>query len=76
MRLVGGILVVFLVFSAIFTAHAQSTTGSILGDIVDASGAALPGVSVNVTRTTTGAVREVLTNGVGAYRVTGLQPGS
>ena len=74
MRLVSGILAVFLVFVATFTAHAQSTTGSILGDIVDASGAALPGVTVNVTHTTTGATREVLTNAVGAYRVTGLQP--
>ena len=74
MRFVSGILVVCLVLSAAFTVHAQSTTGSILGDIVDASGAVLPGVTVTVAHATTGAIREVLTNGVGAYVVTGLQP--
>ena len=78
MRLVEGILTIVLIlgFTGGLTAtgYSQSTTGSIIGDIVDSTGAALPGVSVRITNTTTGAQRDVTTNGTGAYRATGLQP--
>ena len=78
MRLVEGILTIVLILSftggLTVTGYSQSTTGSIIGDIVDSTGAALPGVSVRITNTTTGAQRDVITNGVGAYRATGLQP--
>ncbi len=78
MRLVEGILTVVLSlgFTGGLTAtgYSQSTTGSIIGDIVDSTGAALPGVSVRIRNTTTGAQRDVITNGAGAYRATGLQP--
>ena len=74
MRFCSGIVAIFLVVASTGSGHSQSTTGSILGDIIDSSGAVLPGVTVTVTQATTGAIREVATNGVGAYRVTGLQP--
>ncbi len=78
MRLVEEILTIVLILSftggLTVTGYSQSTTGSIIGDIVDSTGAALPGVSVRITNTTTGAQRDVITNGVGAYRATGLQP--
>ena len=54
--------------------NAQTTTGAILGEIADASGALLPGASVSVTNQRTGAVREVLTNEIGTFRFSALPP--
>lgn len=51
-------------------------TGTINGRIVDASGAVLPGVTVNVTNTATGVVRTTVTTGEGQYGVTTLQSGT
>src|SRR5207244_10311378 len=48
--------------------QAQSTTGSILGDVTDSSGARLPGASVRLVNEGTGAAREVLTTEVGSSR--------
>jgi hypothetical protein len=53
---------------------AQTTTGTILGDVSDATGAKLPGVTITVTNEETGASRETVTNELGAYRVSGLPP--
>jgi hypothetical protein len=51
-------------------ASAQSTAinGTIEGTVKDSSGAALPGVSVTVTNTDTGAQRVVVTGDEGSYR--------
>lgn len=54
--------------------YSQSTTGSILGDVVDASGASLPGATVKLLNQATGAAREALTNEVGSYRFDALPP--
>ena len=67
-----GLVAVFLTLAVAGLARAQTTTGSILGDITDPSGAVLPGVTVRVTITTTGATRETVTNATGAYRFAGL----
>ena len=40
-------------------AFAQSATGTISGTVVDGTGAALPGATVNVTEAATGSVRTV-----------------
>src|SRR5215208_7163659 len=59
---------------AIFTAcvaagaSAQSVTGSIQGTVVDQSGAVLPGVTVTVTNTATGATRTAVTDTAGMFR--------
>jgi len=52
------------------TASAQSTAinGTIEGTVVDTSGAVLPGVTVTVTNTETGAQRTVVTNDRGLFR--------
>src|ERR1700758_7937 len=47
----------------------QATGGSISGKVSDASGAAIPGVTVSVNDTETGASRLVTTDETGNYRV-------
>ena len=58
-----------------YSAIAQ-TAATIVGDVTDPSGAAVPGVSVTITNEGTGAERTVSTNAAGQYRVTPLNPGS
>ena len=57
-------------------ASAQQTESRVSGRVVDTTGAVLPGVTVTVTSTQTGATRQALTAADGAYLVTNLQPGS
>ena len=57
--------------SALF---AQATAG-INGRVVDQGGAVLPGATVTVTNSNTGAVRTTVTNGEGLYIVPALEPG-
>jgi hypothetical protein len=49
-------------------AQSQAINGSIEGTVKDSSGAALPGVTVTVTNTDTGAQRVVVSGGEGEYR--------
>ena len=55
-------------------AAAQTSNASIVGDVTDPTGAAIPGATITVTNTATGVSREVTTNELGAYRVYPLQP--
>ncbi len=48
-------------------AGAQSPTGSIQGTVVDSSGALLPGVTVTLTNSETGAARTVVTDSNGLF---------
>src|SRR5437867_3268148 len=68
------VLAAVLLVSVPSAVQAQIDTGSISGLITDQTGAALPGVTVTVTATTTGQVRTVVTNEVGRYQVSALQP--
>ncbi len=68
------VVVLWVLLSAASAAAAQSTSGSILGDVADRSGAFLPGATVSVTHNATGATRETLTNELGAFRFSGLPP--
>ena len=56
------------------TAIGQSTFGMIEGRVTDATGGALPGASVTITNTRTGATRVVVTNVEGLYRAPNLSP--
>jgi hypothetical protein len=67
-------LAVAFVVSLSATAFAQVDTGSIAGTVTDQTGAALPGVTITVTGTTTGQVRTAVTNEQGRYQVSALQP--
>jgi hypothetical protein len=49
-------------------AQSQAANGSISGTVVDSSGGVLPGVTVTITNTDTGAVVSVVTNEAGLYR--------
>jgi hypothetical protein len=57
-------------------AMAQQTTGSITGRIVDAQGAAVPGVTVTTTQTQTAFTRTDVTDAEGIYRLPALPVGT
>lgn len=57
-------------------AHAQSTRGSVSGNVSDSTGGFLPGATVTVTNNATGFVRTTTTDGNGFYRIAGLDPGT
>jgi hypothetical protein len=56
-------------------ASSQTATGTILGEVKDSTGAALPGANVSATNQANGAVRETVSDAVGNYRFTALTPG-
>ena len=57
-------------------AQSQAINGSIEGTVKDTSGAALPGVTVTITNTDTGAQRVVVSGGEGTYRAPLLSLGT
>ncbi len=68
--------VLALVAALAAPASAQQTESRIVGKVTDQSGAALPGVTVNVTAKATGSQRSTVTEGEGDYAVTNLAPGA
>src|SRR5215211_7759603 len=70
------VLIVFSLFAAT-AAFAQGQTGSIAGVVKDASGAVLPGVTVEAASPALiEKVRTVVTDGDGQYKIVGLVPGA
>jgi hypothetical protein len=67
---------VMTVMLLIPAAWAQTTNGTIVGDVTDASGGAVPEAKISVKNKLTGAQREAMTDAVGAYRVAQLLPGN
>jgi Carboxypeptidase regulatory-like domain/TonB dependent receptor/TonB-dependent Receptor Plug Domain len=65
----------FMVLLAI-PAFAQQGTTELRGHVVDAQGAALPGVTVTVRNQATGMVRETQTSQDGSFIASGLVPGT
>lgn len=57
-------------------AQSQAVNGTIEGTVSDSSGGVLPGVTVTITNTDTGAERAVVTNEKGLYRAPLLQLGN
>src|SRR6267142_2292766 len=63
------IAILFLLGTALpVFAQSQAINGSIEGTIKDSSGAALPGVTITITNTDTGAQRVVVSGGESTYR--------
>ena len=57
-------------------ASAQAVTGTLLGNITDSSGAAVPGATVTATETQTNVSRSAVTNEAGYYMFSSLQNGT
>src|SRR5262245_30946051 len=58
------------------TAHAQAVKGGLLGNIVDSSGGALPGVTVTITEVNTNISYTTTTNESGYYIFSNLKDGT
>jgi hypothetical protein len=71
-RLVG-LLGCFLVVGAVL--HAQDPRGTIAGQVMDPSGAVIPGVELTVTGDDTGVATSTVTNSTGSFSVPFLAPG-
>src|SRR5437867_5050940 len=56
-------------------AEAQVLYGSIVGDVRDASGAAIPGATVTVTNRGTNLTRQLITDDAGRYRIADIPAG-
>src|SRR5206468_10430222 len=56
------------------SARAQGT-GTLTGTVVDSSGSAVPGATVTATEAETAAVRTVVSNENGLFRIAALNPG-
>ncbi|MCL4817988.1 MAG: TonB-dependent receptor [Vicinamibacteria bacterium] len=70
----GRALAVLVALAVAGSAPAQSLTGSIAGIVKDEQGGALPGATVVLVSKT--GTRQVTTDGSGAYRFVGLDPGA
>jgi hypothetical protein len=57
-------------------ADAQALYGSLVGNVTDETGGALPGATVTITQAETSLVRDVVTNETGSYNVPNLLPGT
>jgi len=66
----------FLVVAGSGTAHAQAVKGGLLGNIVDTSGGALPGVMVTITEVNTNISYSTTTNESGYYIFSNLKDGT
>ena len=66
---------VMTVLLAPAAAVAQTTTGTILGEVKDSTGGTLPGVTVTAVNQANGLTREAVTDGLGSYRFAAMPPG-
>jgi hypothetical protein len=78
-RACSSILSLFLLLASVFIAipaQAQVLYGSLVGTVVDPTGAVIPNATVTVTESRTGATRDEKTDGAGRYNVANLAPGT
>src|SRR5690349_12521080 len=68
-------LVILLTLNASPNAIAQILYGGLVGNVRDASGAAVAGANVTITNSQTNQSRQTATNETGAYSVPTLDPG-
>ena len=69
-------LLAVLLVGAASASWAQTTTGTILGDVKDSTGGTLPGVTVTAVNQANGLTREAVTDELGSYRFAAMPPGS
>jgi hypothetical protein len=70
------LLAVFMAAALSERGEAQVLYGSIVGNVRDSSGAAIPGATVTITNKETNLTRETLTSDTGAYTLTNVLPGT
>src|SRR5579871_1836157 len=58
------------------SANAQSVFGTLVGNVTDATGAAVVGATVKATLTQTNETRTAIANNVGEYTISTVTPGS
>ena len=79
-RLQASMLVALVMSAALMlipsTASAQAVTGTLLGNVTDSSGAAVPGATVTATDVGKGTSRSVVSNEAGYYTLTSLPSGT
>ena len=68
--------VIVAVFGLAPAIHGQAISGDLVGTVLDASGAALPNVTVSATNTATNVKFTGITNASGEYRIGNLPPGT
>ena len=76
MRIWWRALLLAVLVSAAANAAAQALYGSLLGNVTDETGAALPGATVTITQRETNLTRDVVTDVGGGYNVPNLLPGT
>lgn len=69
------LITVLLLILAAPMAFAQATAGSLVGTVTDSSGAALPGVTVELSGPAMQGTRTAVTDGEGNYRFNNVPPG-
>jgi hypothetical protein len=74
--LAAGFLLLVAGSALVRTASAQTNFGTIVGNVVDASGASVPGATVRVTEAQTGDSRSAETNETGVYTISTVSAGS
>src|SRR2546423_1361119 len=65
-----------LVLAATSVCNAQQTTATLLGTVLDSSGATVPGVAIKAVNLATNVLRETVTGSDGGYSLPNLTPGS
>ena len=70
------LLVAAIVSATAISANAQTLYGSIVGNVQDTSGAAVPGSTVTIIEKQTGLERTTVSNETGAYTFTNVQAGT
>lgn len=64
-----------LLIAGVLSAQTQSRTGTIMGTVLDQSGAVVPGATITVKSADTGVTREVKTDREGRFQAPLLEPG-
>jgi Carboxypeptidase regulatory-like domain/TonB dependent receptor-like, beta-barrel len=69
-------VVLLLLAGAPSSASAQVLDGSLVGNVIDETASAVPGATVTIAESETGASHQAMTDGAGAYHFTNVQPGT
>src|SRR5690348_6388842 len=76
MQIRNSVRIITFVITCALVANAQETRGTVIGRVVDASGAVVPKANVIATNVETGVKQTTATNSDGAYEFLYMLPGS